>query len=53
LTQRQLAAVAGCSAKFLTDLENGKPSVRFDKTLSVVKTLGLDLYVDMRGGVKS
>jgi y4mF family transcriptional regulator len=53
LTQRQLATVAGCSAKFLTDLENGKPSVRFDKTLAVVKTLGLDLYIDLRGDIKS
>ena len=45
LTQQELADRAGCSAKFLTDLENGKPTVRFDKVLKIVMVLGMDLYL--------
>jgi len=44
-TQQELADFSGCSAKFLTDLENGKPTVRFDKVLRVVMVLGMDFYL--------
>jgi y4mF family transcriptional regulator len=50
LTQVELAQFSGCSAKFLSDLENGKPTVRFDKLLRIVMTLGCDLYVRSRSG---
>jgi len=45
LTQQELAGFSGCSAKFLTDLENGKPTVRLDKVLKVVMMLGMDFYL--------
>ena len=45
ITQQELACFSGCSAKFLTDLENGKPTVRFDKVLRVVMMLGMDFHL--------
>lgn len=39
------AAVLCCvSVQFLHDLEIGKPTVQFDKTLHVAKMLGISLY---------
>jgi y4mF family transcriptional regulator len=52
LTQVELSNYCGCSAKFLTDLENGKPTVRLDKVLSVIMMLSCDLYVHGRTGVE-
>lgn len=43
LTQKQLAEFAGCGEAFLHLLEHGKPSVRMDKLMSVLKILGLQL----------
>ncbi|MCL2826307.1 MAG: helix-turn-helix transcriptional regulator [Eggerthellaceae bacterium] len=48
LTQQELAGFSGCSAKFLTDLENGKPTVRLDKVLKIVMMLGMDFYLEGR-----
>jgi y4mF family transcriptional regulator len=52
LTQVELSGFCGCSAKFLTDLEGGKPTVRLDKVLPVVMMLGCDLYVRGRAGAE-
>jgi y4mF family transcriptional regulator len=52
LTQVELSNYCGCSAKFLTDLENGKPTVRLDKVLPVIMMLSCDLYVHGRTGVE-
>lgn len=49
LTQRDIAAVCNLGNRFLVDLENGKPTVRLDKTLEVLKSLGLDVYIVPRG----
>jgi HTH-type transcriptional regulator / antitoxin HipB len=43
LTQSQLAAYAGCSLMFLSDLERGKPTAELGKAITVLNTLGLDL----------
>ena len=45
LTQAQLARLAGCGTAFLYDVESGKPSLRLDKLLDVLATLGLQLVV--------
>ena len=42
-TQIELAAIANTGARFIGDLENGKPSVQLDKALRVAKILGLNL----------
>jgi y4mF family transcriptional regulator len=43
LNQRELAELSGTSERFIRDLEHGKPSVRLDKAMAVLSTLGLDL----------
>lgn len=48
VTQDELAALAGCSPRFISALESGKPSVRLDKLLAVLDALGLELRFDLR-----
>lgn len=43
LTQAQLALASGTGMRFLSDLENGKPTCQIGKTLTVLKTLGIRL----------
>ncbi len=45
ITQRQLALLAGTSEEFVVNLERGKPTLRFDKLLSVLDILGLQLVI--------
>ncbi|MDR1275989.1 MAG: helix-turn-helix transcriptional regulator [Candidatus Accumulibacter sp.] len=46
LTQPQLALVAGVGVRFIVELEAGKPGVRFEKVLRVLKVLGGTLAVE-------
>ena len=46
VTQLQVAAFANTGLRFISDLENGKPSVQLDKALRVAKVLGLHLEVE-------
>ncbi len=41
LTQTELANLSGVGLNFVSQLEQGKPSVQFDKVLMVLETLGL------------
>lgn len=41
--QKDVALLSACSVDFIVDLESGKPSIKFDKALSVLSTLGLGL----------
>lgn len=43
LRQAELAALAGCSERFVHTVENGKPTLRLDKVLDILEVLGLDL----------
>jgi y4mF family transcriptional regulator len=43
LTQAQLAELAQVSPRYVFDLEDGKTSVRLDKLLPVLETLGLTM----------
>lgn len=45
LSQTELAQLSGVSLNFLSQLESGKKTVRLDKVLQVLKTLGLELKV--------
>ena len=49
LNQRELAELSGTSERFIRDLEHGKDSVRLDKAMAVLTTLGLDLRAVARG----
>lgn len=46
LRQDDLAGLAGVGTRFLIELEAGKPTMRLDKLLSVLATLGIDLHLD-------
>jgi y4mF family transcriptional regulator len=41
VTQSQLAAASGIGVRFLRELEKGKPSCQLDKTLYVLRMLGI------------
>jgi y4mF family transcriptional regulator len=43
LTQAELALTSGTGMRFISDLENGKPTCQIGKTLTVLKTLGVRL----------
>lgn len=49
LNQRELAELSGTSERFIRDLEHGKASVRLDKAMAVLTTLGLELRAVARG----
>lgn len=43
--QQQLADLAGVGRRFLSELENGKETLEFDKALKVAAALGIELIV--------
>lgn len=45
LRQEELADLAGCSPRFVHELENGKGTVQLDKVIAVLGALGLHLLV--------
>lgn len=45
LTQKYLAAISNTGIRFISDLENGKPTVQLEKALSVAKVLNLNIKV--------
>jgi HTH-type transcriptional regulator / antitoxin HipB len=45
LTQEALARAAGCGLVFVYNLERGKPSLRLDKLLDILRVLGMDMIV--------
>ena len=49
MTQPQLAAVSGAGVRFISDLENGKPTLQIGKVLGILHVLGLDVYMSERG----
>ena len=51
LRQDELAALAGVSTRFVHTLEQGKPTLRLDKVLAVLRQLGLDLVLEPGTGV--
>jgi HTH-type transcriptional regulator/antitoxin HipB len=50
LTQFEVACICGVGIRFLSELENGKPTVEFTKVLKVLHCLGLKLMVMPRTG---
>jgi y4mF family transcriptional regulator len=43
LTQPELAMASGTGVPFIVDLERGKPTIQFGKTLDVLAALGIEL----------
>ncbi len=50
LTLAETAGLTNVGIRFLSELENGKPTVRLDKLLRVLGALGLQLQVVPRSG---
>ena len=48
LRQDELAALAGVGNRFLSELENGKPTVELSKAIEVLQALGYVLEVRPR-----
>ena len=45
LTQAELADIASVSARFVYDLERGKPTIALDKALLVLDAVGLSFTI--------
>ena len=43
ITQKSLALTSGTGLRFISDLENGKPTCQLGKVLNVLHTLGIRL----------
>ena len=48
-TQAEFAALCGVGVRFISELENGKPTMELGKVLQVLKCLGLEVSVRSRG----
>lgn len=48
-TQAEFAALCGVGPRFISELENGKPTMELGKVLKVLKCLGLEISVYPRG----
>jgi len=48
LTQVEVAELADVSARFVMELEQGKPTVRLDKLTAVLDAMGLILRAEVR-----
>lgn len=53
LTQAALARAAGCGLVFIYNLERGKPSLRLDKLLNILRVLRMDIMVTPRDSESS
>lgn len=50
LRQDQLAGAAGVGVRFLSELERGKTTVRLEKVLAVLETLGCKVRIEVPEG---
>ncbi|MBP9707332.1 MAG: helix-turn-helix transcriptional regulator [Oligoflexales bacterium] len=49
MDQAKTAGLSGVGVRFLSELERGKESVSMEKVLSVLRRLGLELWVAPKG----
>ena len=52
-TQVEFASLCGVGVRFISDLENGKPTVQMGKVLQVLNSLGLEVVLKPRGWTHS
>jgi y4mF family transcriptional regulator len=48
LTQQQFADITAVGRRFISELENGKPTLEFDRVLQVCQSAGIDLHARPR-----
>lgn len=49
MTQADILGLANTGNRFIVELENGKPTVQFQKVLDVLDVLGLELAIQKKG----
>jgi y4mF family transcriptional regulator len=49
MTQSQLADICGSGTRFISELENGKPTMQVGKVLDMLHVLGLNIIISERG----
>ena len=47
-TQAQVAQLCNTGTRFISDLENGKPTIELGKAITVASALGIDLVPKVR-----
>ena len=45
VTQKELALSSGTGLRFIIELEQGKPTCQLEKTLRVLRTLGIKIHL--------
>lgn len=48
MTQADAAGLSGVGIRFLSELENGKPTLEIDKVLKVASVMGFDILMEER-----
>mgnify|MGYP001815540781 CR=1 FL=1 len=48
-TQAEFASLCGVGIRFISELENGKPTMELGKVMQVLKCLGLEVSIKPRG----
>ena len=51
LLQLHVAGLANTGNRFIVDLENGKPTIQFQKVLAALDVLGIDVILRKRGAL--
>lgn len=49
ITQADILGLANTGNRFIVELENGKPTVQFQKVLDVLDALGLEMLIQKKG----
>ena len=49
MTQADILGLANTGNRFIVELENGKPTVQFQKVLNVLDALGLEIVIQKKG----
>ncbi|VVS92224.1 transcription regulator hipb-like [Desulfoluna spongiiphila] len=44
MTQADFAGLCNVGTRFISELENGKPTLEFDRVLRVTQLIGIDLF---------
>ena len=52
MTQADILGLANTGNRFIVELENGKPTVQFQKVLDVLDALGLEIAIQKKGSLK-
>ncbi|BCS97437.1 hypothetical protein DSLASN_30690 [Desulfoluna limicola] len=48
MTQADFAGLCNVGTRFISELENGKPTLEFDRVLRVAQLIGIDLFAKGR-----